>query len=217
VAPLALVYRGRATVPGCPEAVARLLRTSDVPLRVAYVGEHEEYPLTPEVLAGTTVYAQPGGGELGPAWRRMRGHAAAIRTFVRSGGRFVGFCLGGYLAGHSPGFGLLDGDAHQYVRSAGAETVSERPAILEVTWAQRPRRIYFQDGCAFAVGPHTEVIARYRNGEPAAVVNPFGAGRVAAVGPHPEATDDWFLDEGLEPVRPLTHDLGLDLLRRLMA
>lgn len=215
MAPLALVYRGRATCPGCPEAVARLLHASG--FQVAYVGDSEEYPLTAESMARAAVYAQPGGGELRPAWRRMRSHADTIRDFVRSGGQYLGFCLGGYLAGEDPGFGLFDGEVLQYVRSQGAEIRTVRPTVLELDWSGNSRRIYFQDGCAFRTGRRGDVVARYRNGLAAAVVSPFGEGRLAVVGPHPEATDDWYRDDDLIPVNPPTLDLGLDLISRLTA
>lgn len=216
MAPLALVYRGRATSPGCADAVTHLLRASEFGFHVAWVGPREEYPLSATSLAQATLYAQPGGGDLAPAWRRMRKHAPAIRAYVEAGGRYLGFCLGAYLAGRSPGFALLEGDTDQYIRTPYAEWGSEEPTTLEVDWVGQRRRLYFQDGCWFDAGSHTQVLARYRNGLPAAVVNPFGAGRVGAVGPHPEATDDWFIDDGLQPVTPPTLDLGLDLVRRLM-
>ena len=46
-------------------------------------------------------------------------------------------------------------------------------------------------------GGAAQVLARYPNGRIAAVVAPFGAGAVAVVGPHPEATPDWFADSAL--------------------
>lgn len=214
--PLALVYRGKATVPGCPEAAARLLAQSPHAFRIAYVGEREEERLTADVLARASLYVQPGGDELKPAWRRLRRHAPAIRAYVAGGGRYLGFCLGGYLAGHEPGFGLLEHDTDQYLATPGAEVHDERATVIEVLWGTRRRRLYFQDGCSFTPGPRTEVVATYRNGQAAAVVNPFGAGRVAAVGPHPEATDDWFRADDLPPVYPTTVDLGLDLIARVM-
>ena len=212
---LALVYRGRAATPGCPEAAARALHGAG--FDVAFVGPQGDLPLTAESLAGAAVYAQPGGGSLKKAWKQLRGQAAIVTDYVAGGGRYLGFCLGAYLAGHTPGFGLLDGDTDQYVTSAGAEITSEAATVAEVTWGGRPRRLYFQDGCRFVTGPRTQVVARYANGEPAAVLNGFGAGRVAAVGPHPEATDDWYLDDDLVPVTPRTDDLTLDLIRRLVA
>lgn len=213
-APLALIYRGPAAAPGCPEAVARVLRTAG--FDVAYAGRGGDVPLSAHSLAQASVYAQPGGGSLRSAWRHLRRDADVITDYVSGGGRYLGFCLGAYLAGHTPGLGLLDGDADQYIASPGAEIAHESAAVLEVTWAGHPRRVYFQDGCTFTHGAQTEVVARYANGAPAAVVNGYGRGRVAAVGPHPEAADDWYSDDGL-PAEPSTDDLALDLVRRLVA
>src|SRR5690606_15367702 len=112
---LALVHRGPAAAPGCPEAVADLLRRSRWGLDVTYVGPREPLALGPDALARAVLYAQPGGGQLRPAYRRLRRHARVIRAFVRGGGRYLGFCLGGYLAGRSPGFALLPGDTDQYI------------------------------------------------------------------------------------------------------
>ncbi|HYO19843.1 MAG TPA: hypothetical protein VES02_14390, partial [Dermatophilaceae bacterium] len=58
-----------------------------------------------------------------------------------------------------------------------------------------------QDGPYFALRPgdDVEVIARYRNGLTAAAICQRGDGVVCVVGPHPEATDDWYLDAHLSP------------------
>lgn len=216
---LALVYRGPASVPGCPEAVAELLRRSDWDLDVHFVGPREELPLKARTLAGATLYAQPGGGELEPAYRRLRKKSAAIQDFVRGGGHYLGFCLGSYLAGETPGFGLLPGDTDQYIASARAGIAHARDAVIRVRWSGHEREVYFQDGPYFVLDPgrgSAEVVARYDNGLPAAVVASFGAGVVGVVGPHPEATADWFTDAGLRVPARLGFDLGLDLLDRVM-
>lgn len=208
--PLALVYRGKASLPGCPEAAARALASSPYRFRIRF-GKP-----TREKLRGVALYCQPGGDELEPAWRRLRKHADPVRDFVNGGGRYLGFCLGGYLAGDDPGFGLLEETTDTYVGTPGCEVADDDSHVIDVTWAGRRRSIYFQDGCRFTPGPRTEVVARYANGLPAAVVSPFGAGRVAVSGPHPEATDDWFADEDLPPLALPTDDLAHDLIRRLM-
>ncbi|WP_425310092.1 BPL-N domain-containing protein [Ammonicoccus fulvus] len=216
---LALVYRGPASLPGCPEAVASLLRASPWGFDVRFVGPKESTALGPQSLASAVVYAQPGGGELLRAYRKMRRSAAAITDFVQGGGRYLGFCLGAYLAGETPGFGLFPGDTDQYATSRGADVRTEEETTVEVTWAGRPRRLYFQDGPWFDLdgdrGAAT-VLARYHNDLPAAVVADCGAGRVGLVGPHPEATPDWFTDAGLPVPEPLGLDLGLDLIDRVM-
>lgn len=165
------------------------------------------------------LYAQPGGGELKPAYRRLKKKASAISDFVRAGGRYLGFCLGGYLAGETPGFGLLPGDTDQYISSRGAGIRTDGDAVVTVNWGGRNRPLYFQDGPYFVLDPSrgpADVVARYDNGLPAAVVAPCGRGAVGVVGPHPEATPDWFVDVGLRVPRPLGLDLGLDLVDRVM-
>ncbi|MBX6382332.1 MAG: hypothetical protein IRZ07_05050 [Microbispora sp.] len=215
--PVALVYRGPASIPGCSEAVAALLEASRWGFDVRYTGPHEELPLSAETLAGAAVYAQPGGGDLDHGYRHLRRHRGLLRDYVAGGGRYLGFCLGGYLAGATPGFALLPGDTDQYIATPGATVDSEEDTLVDVRWRGRDRTVFFQDGPCFLLDPGStaSVLATYPNGAVAALVTPYGAGRVAVVGPHPEATDDWFIDAGL-PVRR-AQDLGLDLVDAAMA
>jgi glutamine amidotransferase-like uncharacterized protein len=218
VRPQALVYRGPATVPGCPEAVVKLLSASLWDFDIRYVGPHERLALTPEVLVGATLYAQPGGATLSRGYKHMRKHRSAIRDFVRSGGGYLGFCLGGYLAGATPGFALLPGDTDQYIASPHATVESEDDTLVQVSWRGGQRTLFFQDGPHFQLSPdaHATVLATYPNNTIAALVTRFGAGRVGVVGPHPEATADWFTDAGLSKPQRLGYDLGLDLVDTVM-
>lgn len=217
--PLALVYRGGATLPGCAESVASLLKRSRWDFDVQFVGPREELRLTRANLRRATLYAQPGGDELRPAWRRMRRHRRAVRDYVGGGGRYVGFCLGGYLAGATPGFDLLPGDASQYIATQEAEVTGTRADVVDVLWQGRPKPMYFQDGPTFDLHPGRtpglHVLAEYSNGAVAAMTSPFGDGRVAVVGPHPEASSDWFADSGL-PTPVHGDDAGLDLIDAVM-
>jgi biotin protein ligase-like protein len=217
---LALVYRGPASTPGCPEAVAAALERSRWGLTVRFVGPAEERPLDPEVLAGAALYAQPGGGGLRRAYRKVRRQAPAVREYVASGGRYLGFCLGGYLAGETPGFGLLPGDADRFISSPGARPDSADDTVVTVTWGGSRRRVFFQDGPWFDLdstrGP-ADVLATYDNGLPAAVVAPFGRGAVGVVGPHPEAPADWYAAYGLPLPDDVRADLTQDLIDRVMS
>ncbi|MEU6010790.1 BPL-N domain-containing protein [Streptomyces sp. NPDC047453] len=214
--PLALVYRGPASSPGCPEAVAGLLSCGPWNLDVRFTGPDEALPLSAELLSQALLYAQPGGGTLDSAYRRLRRRRRAIRDFVRDGGRYLGFCLGGYLAGATPGFGLLPGDTDQYISSPGATIHEENDTLVTVTWRGRPRTVFFQDGPLFVLDENADatVLATYDNGAPAALVTRFGSGRVAVTGPHPEATTDWYTGHGL-PVHH-TLDLAMDLVESVM-
>jgi glutamine amidotransferase-like uncharacterized protein len=216
--PVALVYRGPASLPGCPEAVAALLALSPWGFNVRYVGPDEGVPVSAEALASAALYAQPGGGTLEHGYRHMRRDRAAIRQFVHSGGRYLGFCLGGYLAGATPGFDLLPGDTDQYIASVAATVDSDANTLVEVSWRGQQRTLFFQDGPYFWVSPRADVtvIATYPNGTIAALVARFGSGRVGVVGPHPEATEDWYTDAGLVGTGRLGADLGLDLVDTVM-
>jgi hypothetical protein len=95
---------------------------------------------------------------------------------------------------------------------------SEDNAVVEVTWRGRRRTLFFQDGPLFELdaGASATVLATYPNKTIAALVTKFGSGRVGVVGPHPEATADWFSDVGLAVPGTLGLDLGLDLVDAVM-
>lgn len=213
----AVVYRGPAALPGCPEAAARAVRAAG--LTVDYIGPKEHRQLDEAGLAGCALYVQPGGGELEDAWKHIKPAKRLLRGFVAGGGRYLGFCLGAYLAGKGPGLGLLPGDTDQYIISRRAEIRHDGDAVVTVSWGGDRRRLYFQDGPVLLV-PGTadvDVLATYENGLAAAAVCRVGDGAVGAVGPHPEATADWFVDVGLAPPSPDGLDLAIDLIHRTMS
>ncbi|MEV5706357.1 BPL-N domain-containing protein [Actinoallomurus sp. NPDC052274] len=217
--PVALVYRGPAAIPGCPEAVAALIRDSAWNFDVRYAGPNEQTKLTAAALSGAGLYAQPGGGELDDGYRHMRPYASDIRAYVAAGGRYLGFCLGGYLAGATPGFGLLPGDAGQFIATPGASVRTDRDTLVEVRWRDRRIRLYFQDGPYFWTGGKASgvtVLATYTNGRIAAMVAPYGRGRVGVVGPHPEATADWYEEHRLVNPGGVDPAPGRDLIDTLM-
>ncbi|GAA2087412.1 hypothetical protein GCM10009780_28770 [Actinomadura alba] len=186
---------------------------------VHYVGPKEELKLTPATLSMAAIYAQPGGGELKRAYRRLRKQSPLIQEYVRSGGRYLGFCLGGYLAGATPGFKLLPGDADQHISSHASTVRTGRDTTVSVTWRGHPRTLYFQDGPYFILdenAQNADVLATYPNGTVAALVAPFGRGAVGVAGPHPEATAEWYQVEGLTNPDGIRADLGVDLVHTLM-
>lgn len=214
-ADLALVYRGPATLPGCPEAVGEALERAG--MRVDYVGPKERHKLRADTLAGAALYAQPGGGDVDDAWPHLRDHADEIRDFVEDGGAYLGFCLGAYLAGDDPGFDLVPGDTDQYIVTKHASIRHDSDALVTLDWDGEQRTMYFQDGAYVKLhrGADAQVVARYDNGRVAALVCDRGRGRVGVVGPHPEASTDWFTDVGLTPPQPLAIDLAVDLIERV--
>lgn len=213
--PRALVYRGPASTPGCAEAVAALLRSGPQPCAVTYCGPAERVPLSARSLARADVYAQPGGGDdVEAAWASVRSAAPALRRWVKDGGRYLGFCMGAYLAGHDPGFGLLPGDTDAYAGMPGASVDDSGDTVVAVRWRGRARHMYFQDGPRFDLdaGAEATILATYGNGAPAALVTSCGSGSVGVVGPHPEADTSWYEDAGLRNPDGVRSDLGHDFV-----
>jgi hypothetical protein len=118
----------------------------------------------------------------------------------------LGICLGAFLAGHSPGLGLiLKGDSVvREVDQKGAQVDDEEDTTIQIDWTfstgdkrgktESRRWLYFQDGAAFRLSfkSSSKVLGRYSsNGDVAAILSPFGKGWVANVGPHPEADETW--------------------------
>jgi hypothetical protein len=212
--PLALVYRGPASCSGCSEAVAALLQSSPTGFRTEFCGPDEDRQLSPSALGEAAVYAQPGGGSVASGWRKMRGHARDIRDFVHGGGHYLGFCLGAYLAGATPGFALLPGDVDRYISTPGASVHDADDTVIGVRWRGQPRKMYFQDGPVFRLQPGAPatVLATYDGGASAAVIAAYGTGRVGVVGPHPEADRSWYTSAGLTNPGGIHFDLGHDLI-----
>lgn len=220
IRPLALVYRGPAACEECSEAAASLLQNSRWSFEVQYVGPDESLKLQAATLKLAVLYVQPGGdGSLSKAYRHLKIYAHAIRHYVASGGRYLGICMGGYLAGATPGFHLLPGDTDAFITSQGASVRTSRDTLVQVKWRNQWHSMYFQDGPFFKIkskAPGVMVLARYTNGKIAALVVPYGKGKVGVVGPHPEADTSWYVDSGLAAPESLDFKLGHDLIDSLM-
>lgn len=220
--PIALVYRGPAGCDGCSESVAAVLQSSTWNFDVRYVGPGEALQISAATLATATLYAQPGGTpSVDDAWTMMKADAPAIAAFIQAGGRYLGFCEGGYLAGKTPGFGLLPGDTDQYISSKGASVTTDIDTVIPIVWRGKTRAMYFQDGPFFildatATAGGATVLATYTNGEIAALAASYGAGKVGVTGPHPEADDQWYKDYKLTDPDGVDADLAHDLIDAVM-
>jgi glutamine amidotransferase-like uncharacterized protein len=222
--PLALVYRGPASSPGIPADTAAFLRTCRQHFHVEFCGPHHgDLPINAATLARASLYVQPGGGnDFVGAWRSVRAYADPLREYVHRGGRYLGICMGGYLAGSGPGFNLLPGNCDDYTATRGAEIHGARNAVITIRWPASHHRalrtIFYQDGPYFWLerGARARVMARYTNGRIAAMVAPFGHGVVGVSGPHPEANRSWYQLAGLR-YPGSTYDLGHQLVDTVMS
>lgn len=218
--PIALIYRGPAACKGCPESVAALLQDK---YNIIYAGPKEKVDVNEKTLSTATLYVQSGGGDLDQIWPHVRNYASHIRKYVKHGGKYLGVCLGGYLAGTLPGYDLLPGSGQtdQYITSKGAVVKTEIDTVVPVLWRGKLRHVYFQDGARFELdlkAAPTQILAYYTNGEIAAAVQDVGQGRVGMVGPHPEADQEWYDMYKLKnPDGKFSFDLFYDLMETLMA
>ncbi|KAJ4005554.1 hypothetical protein NW752_002387 [Fusarium irregulare] len=222
--PKAVVYRGPASSPGCPEAIGALLESSPSHFKVIYAGPKEAVDVTDETLRDATIYAHGGGPNWEKAYRQTKRYEKSIQKFVRGGGHYLGFCLGAYLAGPNDGYNLLpDGlRTDQEITRRGAQVDDEDDTVIQVDWTfesgkvDKNRWLYFQDGVVikgFGAKTPGQVLGRYSsNGDVAASVTPYGKGWVGLVGPHPEADKTWYEDEEIENPEGVKFDIGHDFV-----
>ncbi|MGH3822053.1 MAG: BPL-N domain-containing protein, partial [Pseudonocardiaceae bacterium] len=148
---VAVVYSDDSTGPADGDdtgAVATMLRSSaGWNFTVITAGPNGTMSVA-DALARPEVrlYAQPGAdGDDDTAYRRQKRDKSAIKHFVRQGGRYLGICMGGFLA--EPGhFNLFRGRVKEYYSSRGASVTTAEPAVIPVIWRDIERAMYFQDG-----------------------------------------------------------------------
>ena len=114
-----------------------------------------------------------------------------IKQFVRSGGKYLGICMGGFWAGHHY-FNLLeDIQVNQYIKRPNTDTRRPHAKNQRVLWQGESMNMYFYDGCAL-VGNQSKftTVARYANGDPMAIIQ----NRIGLIGCHPESQRNWYTE-----------------------
>ncbi|KAL4731478.1 hypothetical protein ACLX1H_000446 [Fusarium chlamydosporum] len=223
--PKAVVYRGPASSPGCPEAIGALLESSPSHFKVIYAGPKEQVDVTDETLEGASIYAHGGGPNWEKAYRQTKRYKKTIQNFVNNGGHYMGFCLGAYLAGPNDGYDLLPNGVKtdQEIERRGAQIRDENDTVIQVDWTfktgktDKSRWLYFQDGVVIKGLKEDKpgrVIGKYSsNGDVAASVTPYGKGWVGLVGPHPEADETWYEDADVKNPEGIRLDIGHDFVQ----
>ena len=217
--PIALVYHDAST-DCCAQALATMIQNDTKwHFKVLLVGPSERTSVQAGLaMPNAKIFAEPGAtGDDTTSLAAQKGNIPAIQNFVKNGGRFLGVCMGGYLAGKDE-FGLFPVPANEYIDEPRASTTSTADTVIPITWHGKVRRMYFQDGPSFILTPGTTgvtVLATYSNGEAAVAVARYGKGKTAVSGPHPEADQSWYSAYSL-PYPGSTQDLGDDLIDTLM-
>lgn len=195
---------------GCGDAAVRAVRSAllGAPatqwLRLRHL---DEVDLAAGELARVEVLLVP-GGHAGVQARTLGAVGrAALADWVRRGGAFLGICAGAYLGTSSPpwGLGLLPIEAHDlqhWRRGAGEITVIPTDAARRrLGLNPEGYRVRYANGPLLGSAPGVEVLMRFAGslqgraqeaaplaGHGAWVQGRCGAGRVALISPHLEAT-----------------------------
>jgi glutamine amidotransferase-like uncharacterized protein len=214
-----LVYSGPAVCEGCAEALGDVATAAG--LSVRYVAQPGRVA---GLLPGARAFVVPGTEDNIEPMRRAfnRSVRAALRRYLQRGGHYWGLCGGAFLAVRH-----YWATETQYVTALGivpanAETYDdESPSLEKVRWYGRLRWMYYQGGPYFMLTGSragVNVLARYSDGSIAALAYRYGKGKVIVSGPHPEATRDWLIEDGLNASgwKP-TFPLAVAMLKNLLA
>ena len=195
------IYRGPAGCADCSENVKTASQRLNPNYQIDFVGADEPIDITPHTLARYDLYVQPGGGQDIPGALDSLGdeRAEAIRDYVAKGGRYLGLCMGAYLADDN-NLGLIPQALDTEAGRPGFEVTGIDDAAVRVTWDGQADHVFYQDGPYFpkasAAAPY-RTLATYRNGDVAAARYAYQKGVVVLSGPHPEAGQEWFENAGI--------------------
>ncbi|MBL6720579.1 MAG: hypothetical protein ISQ08_04135 [Planctomycetes bacterium] len=195
---------------GCGDAAVRAVRRAllDAPATQWLQLRHlDEVDLAAGELARVEVLLVPGGHAGVQARTLGTVGGAALTGWVRRGGAFLGICAGAYLGTSSPpwGLGLLPIEAHDlqhWRRGTGEITVIPTDAARRrLGLDPKGYRVRYANGPLLGSAPGVEVLMRFAGslqgrapeaaplaGQGAWVQGRCGAGRVALLSPHLEAT-----------------------------
>ncbi len=214
----ALIYNGPTAAQACPEAAAAVAREAGLPVK--FVSDLNKLPGLLDhaavfIIGGTDDDLDPLIADFTPAVKQ------AVQEYVRGGGRYLGICGGAYLAGT----GYWENGRYLRLLELIAAEPQEFEAgnyaeqILPIRWLGATYSMYFQGGPAFdlTTSARARIVARYADGQLAALVSPYGRGKVAVIGPHPEADAAWIehLPRAADWIS--TRHLLVGLLREILA
>jgi hypothetical protein len=153
--------------------------------------------LTPVNLKNIDILAF--GGGLGDSDRfddLLIDKKETVQTYVKTGGKYLGICMGAYFAGHYYFDILKEVDTVRYVKRPFADIEREDETIAKIRWNRGYYNMYFFDGCAIVGNmKRLKVFAQYRNNDAMAAIQD----RVGMIGCHPESLKDWYTTKAMRP------------------
>jgi glutamine amidotransferase-like uncharacterized protein len=145
--------------------------------------------LYPDFFDDVDLIIMPGGvGDSDSFDKLFKHNKALIQKFVKNGGKYLGICMGAYWADRHY-FDLLSNvRAVQYIKQPHTDTRRPHPKAIDITWNKQADKMYFYDGCAFTGSGNYQVVARYANNDPMAIIQ----NNVGLIGCHPESDLNWY-------------------------
>ena len=147
-------------------------------------------PLEDNFFDEVDMIVVPGGfGDASTFDRAFKYTKDRVKTFVNSGGKYLGICMGAYWAGSRYFDLLINADVIQYIKRPHADVRRSYGTVADVTWRVTPEKMYFYDGCCI-LGEEEgfKIMARYTNNDPMAIIQ----GRIGLIGCHLEASKYWY-------------------------
>ena len=218
-----LIYDGSVADPYGVEAVANLV--TELGYEVEYISNLNNLS---DYLSGAKAFVIGGTqGNTGDILDDLSGVKNDLTDYLENGGRYLGICGGAYIAskgsqwddGYEEGLSLVDAESFLFDPTYGDSQ------IIMVSWLGVQRSIYYLNGPAFAeadLPAEAHILAHYSdaNNSVAAFVTPYGNGKIALCGPHPEADNTWLIDDptplNADSWTP-TKDLFLAMLNELLS
>ena len=220
VTPYALIYSGTDTCEGCPEAIANIARKANLPVK--YVSDPKQIPA---LLNHAAIFAIGGTEDNIEQMRSAfsKRTITSIKKYLKQGGRYLGICGGGFIAAtyymaeenlKVRGFDIIPALAVDYSETS-------KPHLEIIQWYGKNAILYFQGGPKFILDKNAigiNIIARYSNGDIAALKYLYGKGNVVVIGPHPEADKTWLEEDGMDSShwKP-RQELVVNLIKKMLS
>lgn len=230
--PLALIYKGPGSCSladddagesgyGCSEAAADVAKAAGFDYRFVGPKDLPENATSAQVQAffkGARLWVQPGGIAQRALYSMTYKLRKELVNFISSGGGYVGFCAGAFIAtsyiGNSgdPGLGIFPGRTMGY--SYSSENGNVGYSFEKMKWDGAPRSIFFEGGpYLYGYGKKAEATAVFDTGYTSAARASYGVGRVYITGGHPEAPAIWSEEDDLHDPDGNDYEIGARMYR----
>jgi hypothetical protein len=214
----ALVYGGGgACEEDCVTGAAEAARVAGFEPIIVYPKTYSS-----DLFTDAAVWIQPGGYATQSSKAMGKKMMADIRAFVKSGGGYVGFCAGAFLAtskigtSSSTGLGISPGVTTLYKANKTYPSVEKVKIRLMDKWTDRD--IYWEGGPYFKFSEsekkQVDVIGTYsKTNQISSIHTSYGLGKVALTGDHPEAPQWWRDYANLSDKDGLDYDITTQMIK----